>query len=195
MRSQNLNAPDAAAYVVGIGGSAGGLLAYRALLDALPSDTGMAFVIVAHMSPSGESLLPGILARSTTMPVAQAKEGMRIEPNRVYVIPPNVDLLLVDDVFKIVTPRTMDRGRHRQVDEFLISLAESRGTRAVGIILSGGDGDGTAGCMQIKEHGGTTFAQDLSAEVDSMPLSARASGCVDFVLAPAEIAARLAKMV
>lgn len=180
--------------IVGIGGSAGGLKAYMALLDALPSNTGMAFVVIAHMSPTGESLLPHILSWKTSMPVAQASEGMEIAANHVYVIPPNADLLIESYSFKVVSPRTMTHGRHKQIDYFLNSLAENMGARAVSIILSGGDGDGTEGCKNVKAKGGITFAQDLSADVDSMPLHARASGCVDFVLPPGKISEELAKI-
>lgn len=181
-------------FVVGIGGSAGGLKAYLALLDVLPSDTGMAFVVIAHMRPDGESLLPHILSRTTSMPVTQASEGLPLEANHVYVIAPDTNLSLEGRAFKVVSPRTMSHGHHQQVDWFLISLAETMGQCAIGIILSGGDGDGTEGCKRIKAHGGTTFAQDLSAEVDSMPLHAEASGCVDFVLPPEEIAKKLAEI-
>ncbi len=165
-----------------------------ALLDALAPDTGMAFVVIAHMSPSGESLLTQILSQKTSMPVVQASEGMPIQANHVYVIPPNANLLIESCAFKVVSPRTMSHGRHNQVDSFLISLAEFMGPRAISIILSGGDGDGTEGSKYIKAKGGITFAQDLSAEVDSMPLNAQASGCVDFVLPPKKISEELAKI-
>ena len=181
-------------FVVGIGGSAGGLKAHSALLTALPNKTGMAFVIIAHMNPAGESLLPHLLGAKTGMPVVSAKAGMTIKADHVYVIAPNTDLLIDDKAFKVVTPRSMVGGRHKQVDEFLISLAEQMGPQAISIILSGGDGDGTEGCKQVKVRGGITFAQDLSADVDSMPLNASASGCVDFVLAPPKIAAELVKI-
>jgi len=181
-------------FIVGIGGSAGGLQAYRALLEALPPDTGMAFVFIAHMSPTGKSLLTEILSWSTEMPVIQAAEAMPILPNHVYVIPPNANLLIESHAFKVVSPRAMSQGRHKQVDFFLISLAAAMGARAISIILSGGDGDGTEGCKHIKAKGGKTFAQDLSAEVDSMPLHALASGCVDFVLPPERISDELTKI-
>lgn len=181
-------------FIVGIGGSAGGLKAYQTLLDALPSNTGMAFVVIAHMSPTGESLLAELLSRKTRMPVSQAAEGMPVNANHVYVISPNTNLLFEGNGFKVVSPRTMSGGRHNQVDCFLISLADVMGTRAIGIILSGGDGDGTEGCRKIKAKGGMTFAQDLSAEVDSMPLHAQAAGCVDFVLPPKKISEELVRI-
>ena len=181
-------------FIVGIGGSAGGLKAYVALLGALPSNTGMAFVFIAHMSPTGNSLLADLLARSTNMTAIEATDGMPIEANHVYVIPPNADLLIESYTFKVISPRTMNQGRHKQVDRFLISLADAMGTRAIGIILSGGDGDGTEGCKHIKAKGGKTFAQDLSADVESMPLHAEASGCVDSVLPPDKISEELIKI-
>ena len=181
-------------FVVGIGGSAGGLKAYTALLEALPSNTGMAFVFIAHLSPTGNSLLAHLLSRSTNMPATQATEGMPILSNHVYVIAPNTDLRMENYAFRVDSPRTMNQGRHNQVNFFLVSLAETVGSRAIGIILSGGDGDGTEGCKLIKAKGGTTFAQDLSADVDSMPLHAQASGCVDFVLPPDKISDELAKI-
>jgi len=166
-------------FIVGIGGSAGALNAYKALLDAMPSDTGMAFVIISHMLPTAHSQLAKILSKHTEMPVLVASDELLILANHVYVIPPDSDLTMENYKLKLISPRT---GRNKQVDLFFISLAESMGARAVGIILSGYDGDGTKGCLHIKANGGKTFAQDMSAEVDFMPLSAQAAGCADFVL-------------
>ena len=165
--------------IVGIGGSAGALNAYKALLDAMPPKTGMAFVIISHMNPIAVSQLAKILSRYTKMNVVVASMAMPIYANNVYVIPSDSDLTIEKNKFKVVTPRSQ---RNRQIDIFFISLAEAMGERAVGIVFSGYDGDGTEGCKHIKAHGGKTFAQDMSAEVDSMPLSAQASGCVDFVI-------------
>ncbi|HXH98772.1 MAG TPA: chemotaxis protein CheB [Sphingobacteriaceae bacterium] len=166
-------------FIVGIGGSAGALNAYKALLDAMPPDTGMAFVIISHMNPTAHSQLALILSRHTKMSVIVASEAMAILANHVYVIPPDSDLTMENYRFKVISPRV---GRNKQVDIFFISLAKAMGARAVGIVLSGYDGDGTEGCKHIKAKGGKIFAQDMSAEVDSMPLSAQAAGCVDFVL-------------
>ena len=165
--------------VVGIGGSAGALNAYKALLDAMPSDTGMAFVIISHMNPTAYSQLAHILSRHTKMAVRVAFEAMPIRANCVYVIPANSDLLIKNYSFKVISPRSFG---HKQIDVFFASLAEAMGVRAIGIVLSGYDGDGTIGCKHIKAHGGKTFTQDISAEVNFMPLSAQASGCVDFVM-------------
>jgi two-component system CheB/CheR fusion protein len=178
-------------YIVGIGGSAGGLNAYKALLDALPSNTDMAFVIVSHILPTASSQLAQILSRHTKMKIGVASTAMPIGANRVYVSPPNADLLIDNYTFKVVSPRT---GRNQQVDLFLTSLAAAMGAHAIGIILSGYDGDGTRGCTHIKARGGITFAQDVSAEVNGMPLSAQASGCVDFVLPPGKISDELLRI-
>jgi two-component system CheB/CheR fusion protein len=178
-------------FIVGIGGSAGGLNAYKALLDALPSNTGMAFVFVTHLVPTANSQLAQILSRHTEMPVMLTAMAMPIRRNHVYVCPPNVDLLVESYTFKVVSPRSKRNG---VVDLFLTSLAAALGARAIGIILSGYDGDGTDGCKQIKAKGGTTFAQDQSAEVNGMPLSAQASGNIDFVLSPDKIARQLRRL-
>ena len=178
-------------HIVGIGGSAGALNAYKALLDVLPSNTGMAFVFVYHIHPTANTQLALILSRHTTMPVRLASNSMLIHANHVYVIPQDTDLLIERDAFRVISPRTR---RNNQIDLFLISLAEALGERAIAIILSGYDGDGTAGCEHVKAKGGTTFAQDVSAEVNDMPLSAQNSGCIDFVLPLAKIAKRLAKI-
>ena len=179
-------------FIVGIGGSAGALNAYKAFLDALPSRTGMAFVIISHMNPAASSQLAQILSRHTKMQVKVASEATPIRTNNVYVIPPDADLFIEDYAFKVVSPRSK---RNVQIDLFLTSLAAAMGARAIGIILSGFDGDGAEGCKQIKAKGGTTFAQDMSAEVGDMPLSAQASGSVDFVLPPDKIPVELRRLV
>ena len=165
--------------IVGIGGSAGALNAYKALLEAMPSNTGMAFVIISHMNPTAISQLALILSRRTKMTVKVASMAIPVLANHVYVIPPNADLFIENYTFKVISPRS---GGHKQIDVFFVSLAEAMGVRAIGIVLSGYDGDGTEGCKHIKAKGGKTFAQDMSAEVDYMPLSAQASGYVDFVM-------------
>jgi CRP-like cAMP-binding protein len=179
-------------FIVGIGGSAGALNAYKALLDGLPSNTGMAFVIVSRVHPTANSQLAKILSSQTKMPVMLASAAMPIRANHVYVIPPMADLLVESYTFKAATPRIR---RNKQVDFFLISLSEDIGARAIGIILSGYGDDGTEGCKHIKANGGTIFAQDASAKVDGMPLSAQASGCVDFVLPPGKIPDALRRLV
>ena len=174
--------------IVGIGGSAGALNAYKALLNAMPSNTGMAFVIISHMNPTAYNQLALILSRHTKMNVVVACMAMPILTNHVYVIPPDSDLFIENYKFKVISPRSPG---HKQIDVFFVSLAEAMGERAIGIILSGYDGDGSEGCKIIKAHGGKIFAQDISAEIDQMPLSAQASGCVDFILPLKKIPAKL----
>ena len=116
--------------------SAGGLEAFTQLLRALPPDTGMAFVLVQHLEPSHESMLTKLLARATAMPVHEVREGMRIEPNHVYVIPANADLSLMDGLLHVVGRRA-PAGRHLPIDYFFRSLAEMRKSEAIGVILSG----------------------------------------------------------
>ena len=178
-------------FIVGIGGSAGGLRAYEALLDALPARMGMAYVFVCHMLPSANSVLAKILSKHTKMPVLVASAAMPIRKNHVYVIPPDSDLLIDGETFKIVSPRSK---RNAQIDIFFMSLAEAWEARAIGIILSGYDGDGTEGCRLIKAKGGTTFAQDMSAEVGDMPLGALAAGFIDSVLPPDRIPIELKRL-
>lgn len=177
--------------IVGIGGSAGGLNAYKSFLGALSMRTGMAFVIVSHILPTATSQLAAILTNHTHMPVLVATNAMDLQANHVYVCPPDADLYVEDGAFRVVIPRSK---RNVQVDIFFTSLAKAMGKHAIGIVFSGYDGDGAEGCKVIRANGGTNFAQDTSAEVSGMPLSAQATGCVDFVLPPEEIASRMLKL-
>ncbi len=175
--------------VVGIGASAGGLEAARRLLAALPRDPGMAVVLVQHLDPNQDSMLSDILARTTQMPVHEARDGTRWEENHVYVMPPSAQIKLMDGVLRL-EPRPP--GLNHPVDEFFQSLASEPNVRAIGIVLSGSGTDGTKGLRAIKSSGGLTFAQDSeSSKFDGMPRSAVQSGCVDFVLPPEEIAREL----
>ena len=178
-------------FIVGIGASAGGLNAYKAFFDALMPNTGMAFVVLSHIHPAAHSQLAEILSRHTKMTVTLAASGMKIWADEVYVIPGDADLLVEDGALKVISPRTR---RNAQVDIFFTSLATAMGARAVGVVLSGYDGDGSEGCRRIKAVGGITFAQDTSAEVSGMPNSAQATGCVDFVLAAEMISVELNKL-
>ena len=178
--------------IVGIGGSAGGLDAFTKLLQALPSDTGMAFVVVQHLDPHHTSHLPEILTKSTAMPVRNVEDGLSIQPNEVYVIPPNTTMVLEDGVLRLC-PRSP--GLHLPVDAFFCSLAKVQGSRAIGVILSGNASDGSQGVKAIKEECGITFAQDeVSAQHSGMPRSAIATGAIDYILPPAEIARELARL-
>ncbi|MEO7799680.1 MAG: CheR family methyltransferase, partial [Opitutaceae bacterium] len=179
--------------IVGIGGSAGGLEAFLELLKYLPADTGLAFVFVQHLDPLHESALTALLARGTSMPVCEARDGLRVEPNRVYVIPPGVQLRLAEGRLK-VSPRRRDGRAAHSVDFFFESLAADQQERAIGVVLSGTAMDGTLGLEAIRAGGGVTFAQDASAKYDGMPRSAIAAGCVDLVMSPRQIAAELIRI-
>jgi two-component system CheB/CheR fusion protein len=180
--------------VVGVGASAGGLEAFRQLLGALPTDTGMAFVLVQHLDPSHESILADLLAKGSRMPVSEVRGDTAVEPDHAYVAPGRNDVAIEGDVLKLI-PRVTAGGRHLPIDSFLRTLAEARGGKAVGVILSGTGSDGTLGARAIKAEGGIVFAQDLeSAQHDGMPRSAVASGCVDFVLPPTRIAQELSRL-
>ena len=168
-------------FIVGIGGSAGSLSAFIGFFESMPIDTGMAFIVVTHLKPDSNSILDRILSRYTKMPVAVAVTALPVQADRVYVMPPNADLSIEGYLLKVVSP---PRLASRQLDCLFGSLADSKGTHAIGIVLSGDLHDGTEGCKHIKAKGGTNIIQDLSAEVSSMPLSALASGCIDFVLPP-----------
>ena len=179
-------------FVVGIGASAGGLGAYKSFFDALPANTGMAFAVISHIHPAAHSQLAEILSRHTNMVVELAASGMKMQANRVYVIPGNADLSLKDGALNVISPRMK---RNTQIDIFFTSISIAMAERAVGIVFSGYDGDGAEGCRRIKAAGGTTFAQDNSAEVRGMPESAQATGCVDFVLPPDKIPAELDNLI
>jgi two-component system CheB/CheR fusion protein len=188
--------PTSSFFIVGIGASAGGLEALSSLLSNVRLDT-MAFVVVQHLAPRHDSLLPALLGRTTNITVVGAEDGMHVEPNKVYVIPPNADLAILEGVLHVMTPpRTaIPHGPHLPVDYFFRSLAADQGTRSIGIVLSGTGTDGTFGLRAIKETGGITFAQDpASAKYDGMPRSAMESGWADFCLPPAAIADELQKI-
>jgi two-component system, chemotaxis family, CheB/CheR fusion protein len=171
--------------IVGIGASAGGLDAFKKFFSALPAESGMAFVLIQHLDPTRQSLTAELVGTHTRMRVVQAVEGMRIEANRVYVIPPNAYLSVRERTLWLSAP-TAPRSLRMAVDFFLRSLAEDQGENAIGIILSGTGTDGTLGLKEIKAGGGMTMVQDpQSAQHDGMPRSAIASGSADYVL-PAE---------
>jgi two-component system CheB/CheR fusion protein len=179
--------------IVGIGASAGGLDACRRLLQALPADTGMAFVLVQHLHPDYPSQLAEILSRSTAMPVMEVQDEPAVQPNHVYIIPSARSMVIDRDGLNL-HPRSEIRGMHRPVNAFFRSLAEFHGNCAIGVLLSGTGSDGVEGMEEIKAEGGITFAQDASAQYDGMPGSAIASGCVDFVLPPEKIAEELVRI-
>ncbi|QJW94986.1 PAS domain S-box protein [Frigoriglobus tundricola] len=180
--------------VVGVGASAGGLEALTGLLHNLPARPGFALVVVQHLDPAHASGLVALLARVTRLPVCEAADGAPVAADRVYVIPPNADLVVRAGAFRL-TPRSAARGPHHPIDTFLFSLAKERADRAVGVVLSGTGTDGTLGLKAVRAAGGTTFAQDDTAKYDGMPRSAVAAGCVDAVLPPEGIAAALVRVV
>jgi two-component system CheB/CheR fusion protein len=180
--------------VVGVGASAGGLDAFKQLLARLPVDTGMAFVLVTHLDPKHESILPELLARATQLPVSEVEDGTPVAPNHIYVMPRNTSMAIEGGALRL-RPRDKGRGQHHPIDAFLQTLAEDQSTRAIGVILSGTATDGTLGLEAIKAEGGITFAQEpKSAKYDSMPRSAVAAGCDPFVLTPEGIAEELARI-
>jgi two-component system CheB/CheR fusion protein len=181
--------------VVGIGASAGGLEAFRELVQALPNDTGMAFVLVSHLSKTYKSMLGELLSKVTKMPVAEVRGETLVEANHIYVISPNVTLAMQDN--HLCAKPIQEEDRHGTViDTFFRSLAEHRKSQAIGVVLSGTGSDGTLGLAAIKAEGGIAFAQDQeSAKYPDMPRSASAQfGSADLVLPPAQIAKELARV-
>ena len=177
--------------VVGIGASAGGLKGLLEFFSHMPADSGLAFVVILHLSPQHESNLDKVLQTVTAMPVTAVTEAVPVQPNHVYVISPAKQLSMVDGTLR-VAPDTARRERHVAIDLFFRTLAETRRTRAIGIVLSGSGTDGTLGLRSVKEAGGLTLAQAPGeAEYDSMPRSAIGTGMVDFVLPVAEMPAKL----
>jgi PAS domain S-box-containing protein len=177
--------------VVGIGASAGGLEALKAFLSAVPADTGMAFIIIQHLGPEQKSHLAELLAKQTAMRVIEAEQGLPVEPDCVYTIPPGAFLTLREGRLHLEKP-ALGRAVRMSIDLLFRSLAEGLREAAVGIVLSGTGSDGTLGVRAIRGAGGLVLAQDpASAEFDAMPQSAIATGLVDYVLPPAEMAGAL----
>jgi two-component system, chemotaxis family, CheB/CheR fusion protein len=180
-------------FIVGVGASAGGFEAFIPLISDLPEDTGMAFVLVQHLDPKHESQLSELLSRATSLPLREAQNGMPIQPNHIYVIPPNVNMTLESGRLRL-QPRKPGFP-HMPVDVFLRSLAAAQQNRAIGIILSGTGTDGTLGMEAVKGEGGITFAQDeKSAKFFGMPGSTISAGSADMVLPPVGIARELVRI-
>jgi two-component system CheB/CheR fusion protein len=180
--------------VVAIGASAGGLAAFRKLIENLPVDTDMAFVLLSHILRGVKSLLPEILAHSTKMPVIQVADGMQLLANHIYVIPPDKLMEIREGSLHLV-PRPL-RGANNAIDHFLFSLADDHAYESIGIILSGEGSDGAEGIKILKEEGGgVTMAQKpASAASQSMPINAIQIDHVDYILSPEDIAHKLAAM-
>lgn len=180
--------------VVGIGASAGGLKALLTFFEQMPSDCGMAFVVIMHLSPKHESNADKILQNVTRMRVLQVQQPVPIERNNIYVIPPAMDLSMSDGYLRLLKS-TRERGPQVAIDLFFRTLADVHHTHAIGIVLSGSGADGSVGLARIKEQGGVTLAQSPEdAEYDSMPLNAIETGMVDIVLPVAEMPQRLVEL-
>lgn len=183
--------------VVGIGASAGGLAAFKDLVSAIPEDSGMAYVLVQHLDPNHESLLPELLQKVTKVPVLEISNDIKVEPDHIYIIPSNKMLLANDGVLELSPrPAPEKNKRNLPIDLFFSSLAIVHQSYSLGVVLSGTGYDGTAGLKAIKDEGGLTFAQDQeSAEWKDMPKNAVDEGVVDFILKPAEIPAKILEVV
>ena len=195
--AQDLLAPKPAAGagrsfpIVGIGASAGGLEALERFLRHLPDKSGLGFVVVQHLDPTHKGMLVELLSRATPMKVLQVKDRLPVQPDCVYVIPPNQDLSILHGVLHLLAPAA-PRGLRLPIDFFLRSLAADLGPRAVGVILSGMGSDGTLGLAAIKEKGGAVFVQTpASAKFDAMPRSAIDAGLADVVAPAEELAGKL----
>jgi two-component system CheB/CheR fusion protein len=170
--------------VVGIGSSAGGLEALKNFFEKMPDDTGMAFILIQHLDPSHESSMVSLLGRNTGMEVIQVKDGMKVQPNRVYVIPPNKDMGIIKGVLQLFHPE-QPHGLRTPINYFFHNLAEDQKDNAIAIIFSGYGSDGTNGIKAIKAEGGMTMAQDPKTSIsDAMPLNAIRTKLIDFVLPP-----------
>ena len=191
--SLKMNAPLEEFSIVGVGASAGGLEALTEFFQNVAADTGMGFVVITHLDPRHKSLLTELLGKQTSMPVHQVEDLMEVQPNNVYVIPPD-KLMLISGRTLHLGPREPMAAR-LPIDGFFRSLAQHQQDRAVGIVLSGSGSDGSFGLGAIKEQGGTTFVQEpQSAEFDAMPRSAIASGSANFVFRPHEIGAAMVRI-
>ena len=179
--------------VVGIGASAGGLAAFEAFFSGMPSGNqpGMAFVLVQHLAPDHKSILTDLIRRYTRMRVFEVEDGMTVDPNCAYIIPPGRDMAFLNGTLQLLEP-TSPRGQRLPIDFFFRSLAQDQHERAIGIVLSGTGSDGTLGVRAIKGEGGMVMAQNpASTEYDGIPRSAIATGLVDYELPPAEMPAQL----
>ncbi|MCS3797340.1 chemotaxis protein CheB [Niastella sp. OAS944] len=180
--------------VVGVGASAGGLDAFKRLIKAIPENAGVAYILVQHLEPSHDSMLVEILQKVTSIPVQEITNNVRVEPNRVYVIPSN-KLLTANDGRLELSPRAPKGEKNMPIDLFFTSLAVVHQSHAIGVVLSGTASDGTQGLKAIKEYGGFTFAQEpQSAAYSGMPQSAIDADAVDFILSPEEIPLQLARI-
>jgi two-component system CheB/CheR fusion protein len=174
-------------FVVGIGASAGGLESLEKLFQNLPHDTGMAFVVIQHLSPDFKSMMYELLARDTKMAIHRIEDGMRVEPNHVYLLPPKKELIIAGGELHLID-KDLGKGLTLPIDRFLESLASDCGPQGIGIILSGSGSDGSRGIRAVSQAGGLVLCEsEKTAKFDGMPLSAQATGVVDLVLSPQEM--------
>ena len=179
--------------IVGIGSSAGGLAAIEDFLSSMPfvTEKGIALVFVPHLSPNHKSMLTELVKRYTRMQVQEVEDGVEVQPNRAYIIPPNRDMALLGGRLQLLEP-AVARGARLPIDFFFRSMAADQHERAICIVLSGTGSDGTLGVRAVKGEGGMAMAQDPeTSEYDGMPRSAIATGLVDYVMAPARMPAQL----
>ncbi len=183
--------PSSPVYYVGVGASAGGLEALEAFFSPLALDSGLAFIVIQHLSPDYKSMMVELLSKRTGMPVRRAEEGMRVEANSVYLIPPKKNLSIFHGKL-LLSESDHSRGLNLPIDVFLRSLADDQAEKAIGVILSGTGSDGVRGIRAIKEAGGMVMVQsEESAKFDGMPRAAIATGLADFILPPDEMPAKL----
>lgn len=186
---------SSAVRAVGLGASAGGLTVLEQFLAHVPPSSGLAYVVVQHLDPTQKAMLVELLQRSTAMPVLEATDTMRLEPDVVYVIPPNKELTVAGGLLHLAEP-VMPRGMRLPIDLFFSSLARDQGEQSIGVVLSGMGSDGTLGLQAIKSQGGLTLAQlPESAQFDSMPQSAIAAGCVDIIGLASDLPDRIIRVI
>src|SRR6185312_2806415 len=180
-----------ATFVVGIGASAGGLEALEAFFDEVPPDSGVAYVVVQHLSPDFKCVMSDLLARHTSLPIRLVEDGMQVEKNCVYLIPPK-KVMIISEGRLLLSEREPQQELSLPIDVFLRSLAQDCGARAIAVILSGTGSDGSRGIRYVHDAGGLVIVQEAAtAQFDGMPRSAIDSGVADHVLPPAAIVAAL----
>ena len=187
--------PTSAVRAVGLGASAGGLHVLEQFLSHVPPSSGLAYVVIQHLDPTQKAMLVELLQRATAMPVVEATDTMRLEPDAVYVIPPNTEMTVAGGLLHLAEP-VQPRGMRLPIDVFFSSLARDQGQRSIGVILSGMGSDGSLGLQAIKSQGGLTLVQlPESAQFDSMPRSAIAAGAVDVVDLASELPERILRII
>ena len=191
LKTERPTASSTPGYYVALGASAGGLEAIESYFTHMPPDSGMSFIVVQHLSPDYKSLMVELLSKKTAMPVHRAEDGMLVEPNHIYLIPPKKNLTIFHGKL-LLSEQEHHKGINLPIDVFLKSLAEDQGEKAVAVILSGTGSDGTRGVRVIKEYGGMVMVQDEeSAKFDGMPRAAVSTGLADFVLSPEKMPRQL----